>query len=123
MHVCQLQRPELHNVTKCRHAEPSRPSLERMLEDYWHMMPEYQGVPLDSLKPHRILYGFFPTYRDSPLKPQFDRILAVGDSSGIQSPLSFGGFGALTRHIERLTVAITEAIEVKLHTLSHVPAV
>ena len=77
------------------------------------MMPEYQGVPLESLTPERILFGFFPTYRDSPLKPQFDRILAVGDSSGIQSPLSFGGFGALTRHVERLTGAITEAIEVR----------
>ena len=93
-------------------SEPSRPSLESMLEDYWRMMPEYQGVPLESLTPERILFGFFPTYRDSPLKPQFDRILAVGDSSGIQSPLSFGGFGALTRHVERLTAAITEAIEV-----------
>ena len=34
------------------------------------------------------------TYRDSPLKPIFSRVLAVGDALGIQSPLSFGGFGA-----------------------------
>jgi hypothetical protein len=75
-------------------------------------MPEYQCVNLDDLTPERILFGFFPTFRDSPLKPQFDRVLAVGDASGIQSPLSFGGFGALTRHIKRLTGAIQEAIEV-----------
>jgi len=59
----------------------------------------------------RPVYGFFPTYRDSPLKPGWDRVLQVGDASGIQSPLSFGGFGALTRHMARLTTAIGEALE------------
>ena len=34
-----------------------------MLEEYWQLMPEYQGVPLESLEPLRILFGFFPTYR------------------------------------------------------------
>ena len=47
----------------------------------------------------------------SPLKSQWDRVLQVGDASGIQSPLSFGGFGALTRHLGRLRSAITEALE------------
>ena len=69
-----------------------------------------QGVDVDSLKYKRILYGCFPTYRDSPLKAGFDRILQVGDASGIQSPLSFGGFGSLTRHIERIVGAIDEAL-------------
>jgi hypothetical protein len=30
----------------------------------------------------------------------------VGDASGIQSPISFGGFGAITRHISRLSNGI-----------------
>ena len=34
----------------------------------------------------------------------------VGDASGIQSPLSFGGFGALTRHLGRLRGAVTGAL-------------
>lgn len=34
-----------------------------------------------------------------------------GAASGIQSPLSFGGFGSLTRHIHRLADAFTEAIQ------------
>lgn len=38
----------------------------------------------------RILFGWFPTYRDSPLAPRFNRILQVGDASGIQSPLRWG---------------------------------
>lgn len=39
----------------------------------------------------------------SPLPSNFDRVLQVGDASGIQSPISFGGFGAITRHLGRLT--------------------
>lgn len=39
-------------------------------------------------------------------------MVQVGDASGIQSPLSFGGFGALTRHLGRLRGAITEALQV-----------
>jgi hypothetical protein len=29
--------------------------------------------------------------------------LQVGDASGIQSPISFGGFGAIIRHLGRLS--------------------
>lgn len=92
-------------------AQPSRPSLETMLEDYWELMPEYQGVKLEDLEVLRILFGFFPTYRASPLKPGWNRTLQIGDASGIQSPLSFGGFGALMRHLPRLRGAITEALQ------------
>ena len=41
---------------------------------------------------------------------------AVGDASGIQSPLSFGGFGALTRHLGRISGAVSDALE---HDLLH----
>ncbi|TVU05828.1 hypothetical protein EJB05_49012, partial [Eragrostis curvula] len=37
--------------------------------------------------------------------------LQVGDASGIQSPVSFGGFGSLTRHLGRLSNGIHEAVE------------
>ena len=40
-----------------------RPSLLSCLEDYWRLMPEYQGVKLDDLEVQRILFGFFPTFR------------------------------------------------------------
>jgi lycopene cyclase CruP len=84
-----------------------------MLDDYWTLMPQYQQVSLDDLQIERILFGFFPTYRNSPLRCPFDRVLQVGDASGIQSPLSFGGFGALTRHISRCTRAVEEALDVR----------
>lgn len=75
-------------------------------------MQQYQNVDLSSLKIKRILFGLFPTFKASPLPAGFDRLLQVGDASGIQSPLSFGGFGALTRHLGRVSRAVQEALEV-----------
>ncbi|KAJ3677461.1 hypothetical protein LUZ60_003185 [Juncus effusus] len=86
------------------------PLLEELLEEYWDLMPAYQGVPLEDLEILRVIYGIFPTYRDSPLPAAFDRVLQVGDASGIQSPVSFGGFGSMTRHLNRLSTGIYEAI-------------
>jgi len=37
------------------------------MEDYWRLMPGYQGVRLEDVQPLRILFGYFPTYRASPL--------------------------------------------------------
>ena len=37
-------------------------------------------------------------------------MLPIGDSSGSQSPLSFGGFGAMIRHLHRLTDGIDQAL-------------
>ncbi|KAH7431156.1 hypothetical protein KP509_08G032900 [Ceratopteris richardii] len=90
---------------------PQCPSLEEMLELYWDLLPEYQDVELNDLEILRVLFGIFPTYRSSPLQPSFDRVLQVGDASGIQSPVSFGGFGSITRHLERLTNGISESLE------------
>ena len=95
-------------------AEADRISLFDLMEDYWKLLPEYQPSikdPEKDLDIKRILFAYFPTYRDAPLKPSFSRVLAVGDASGIQSPLSFGGFGALTRHLSRVGGAISEALD------------
>ncbi|MFN6483104.1 MULTISPECIES: FAD-dependent oxidoreductase [unclassified Nostoc] len=94
-------------------AEPQRLSLEALFEEYLRLLPEYQGVELSKLKFQRALFGFFPTYRQSPLKTPWNRILPAGDSSGSQSPLSFGGFGAMVRHLKRLTYGIDEALEIE----------
>lgn len=95
-------------------ADQKRVSLETLMEDYFDMLPLYQpsikNLETD-LDFKRVLFAFFPTYRDSPLKPEWSRLLAVGDASGIQSPLSFGGFGALTRHLDRISGAVSEALK------------
>jgi len=92
-------------------AHPKRLSLENLFEEYLHLLPKYQGVELQNLQFQRALFGFFPTYRESPLKTPWNHILPVGDSSGSQSPLSFGGFGAMVRHLQRLTFGIEEALQ------------
>jgi lycopene cyclase CruP len=91
-------------------ADPRRQSLEELFEDYWRLLPEYQGVSLADLRVQRALFGFFPCYKHSPLRYPWGRTLAVGDSSGGQSPLSFGGFGAMVRHLGRLIAGIDEAL-------------
>ena len=68
-------------------------------------------MALDELQLRRVLFGLFVSYKDSPLPCQFDRVMQIGDASGIQSPLSFGGFGATTRHINRLGPAIAAALD------------
>lgn len=92
-------------------ATPNRPSFEQMLEDYWDLMPPYQGIKLEDVEILRVLFGLFPTYQSSPLPAAFDRILQVGDASGIQSPISFGGFAAITRHLSRLSSGLMDALE------------
>lgn len=95
-------------------AEVERPTLEALFEDYLQLLPQYQNVELSQLQFLRALFGFFPCYRQSPLPALWDRILAIGDSSGSQSPLSFGGFGAMIRHLQRLTGGIHAALETDL---------
>ena len=82
-----------------------------MMDEYWRRLPAYQGVAVSDLVVERVLFGAFATYRNSPLAPQFDRVIQAGDASGIQSPLSFGGLGALSRHAPRLATALSDALE------------
>lgn len=89
---------------------PNRPNLEDLLVDYFQYLPTYQSCELDTIQIQRLMFGVFPSYRNSPLQLPWDRMLAVGDSSGHQSPLSFGGFGAMLRHLSRLTQGLDEAL-------------
>jgi lycopene cyclase CruP len=92
-------------------AHPERPSLEFLFEEYLRLLPEYQGVELSQIDFQRVLFGFFPSYRNSPIRMPWRRILPVGDSSGGQSPVSFGGFGSMVRHLKRLTEGTHEALQ------------
>ncbi|KPQ39257.1 MAG: lycopene cyclase CruP [Phormidium sp. OSCR] len=85
-------------------------SLEFFFDEYLRLLPEYQKCQLDQLDFKRALFGMFPSYRNSPVRSPFPRLLPIGDSSGSQSPLSFGGFGAMVRHLKRLTEGVSEAL-------------
>lgn len=93
-------------------AHPERLSLEDLVIDYLKLLPTYQQIELETINFKRFLFGFFPAYRHSPLKTSWHRIMFIGDSSGSQSPVSFGGFGAMVRHLKRLTFAIDEALKI-----------
>jgi lycopene cyclase CruP len=92
-------------------AHPDRISLEALFEDYFRLLPGYQQIELTALQIKRALFGVFPCYEDSPLAPVWDRVLPIGDSSGSQSPLSFGGFGSMVRHLQRLRDGIHTALQ------------
>ena len=95
-------------------AEAQRPSLEALMDDYWKYLPTYQSSisdPETQLDVKRVVYDYFPAYRDSPMKPQYSRVLSVGESAGMQSPISFGGFRSVSRNIDRISSAVAEAIE------------
>ncbi len=74
------------------------------------MLPDAQGVSLEELRFKRVLFGGFPCWSSGPLKPQWDHIMQIGDASATQSPLSFGGFGAMLRHLPRLTEGLDDAL-------------
>jgi lycopene cyclase CruP len=90
---------------------PEQPSLEQLFEEYLKALPSYQGVDIAELDAQRAMFGLFPSYRHSPLVLPWARLLAVGDSSGCQSPLSFGGFGAMLRHLRRLSEGVEDALK------------
>lgn len=52
-------------------------ATQALLQKYFALLPLYQGVPLETLKLKRVLFGAFPCYADAPLQPQFDRVLQV----------------------------------------------
>ncbi|MEN9207367.1 MAG: hypothetical protein Q6L50_05995 [Gloeomargarita sp. GMQP_bins_120] len=89
---------------------PRRPTLTDLFATYFAELPAYQGVAVEQLTWQRFVFGFFPSYRRSPLGSHWPRLLPVGDSSGLQSPLSFGGFGTFLRHLPRLLTGISEAL-------------
>lgn len=95
--------------------DPSRQTLGDALDSYVRLLPRYQLVSLenDDVQVERVLFAFFPCFKDSPAKLSFDRILPVGDAAGHQSPITFGGFAACTRHLGRTTDAVFEALDMK----------
>lgn len=90
--------------------DPGRPTLEQLLDEYFASLPRYQGVDPRALTWRRVLFGGFPCYARAPLRPGFDRVLQIGDASAVQSPLSFGGFGTMVRHLPRLAEGADEAL-------------
>ena len=91
-------------------ADSRRPSLETLMDDYWKMLSEYQPEiqnPMTDLDVKRVMFSYYPTYGNSPLKYSWSRMLSVD----MQSPMSFGGLSPMIRHIGRISNAVSEALE------------
>jgi len=92
-----------------------------MFQEYFRKLSEYQslGESVEELVTNgditftRLLFAAFPSYAASPIQypESWDRIVAIGDASGVQSPLSFGGFGALLRNLPRTVDGVVEALQ------------
>ncbi|KAK1313870.1 hypothetical protein QJS10_CPA06g01004 [Acorus calamus] len=70
-------------------AKPGQPKLEELLEDYWDLMPAYQGIDLEELEILRVIYGIFPTFRDrhnagSPLTTLQEVVLDLDEEDTVE---------------------------------------
>ncbi|MEA5509124.1 flavin-dependent dehydrogenase [Crocosphaera sp. UHCC 0190] len=94
---------------------PDNPgSLLEMYEDFFHILPEYRRCNLEELTWKKPTFGYIPghfTVGKSDRKVAFDRLLAIGDSASLQSPLIFTGFGSLVRNLGRLTRLLEKALK------------
>lgn len=87
------------------------PKLTEYVEKYFEDLESYQSVSIDNFEMNRLLIGVFPCYKSAALKPAFDRVVQLGDASASQSPLSFGGFGALLHRIEPICLEMHHLLD------------
>jgi len=102
---------------------PDNPgSLLEMYEDFFTILPEYRRCDMDRLVWKKPTFGYIPGHfsvRSSDRKVAFDRLIAIGDSASLQSPLVFTGFGSLVRNLARLTALLDTALRHDLLNFQH----
>jgi lycopene cyclase CruA len=97
-------------------------SLLEMYEDFFTILPEYRRCNIDQLVWKKPTFGYIPGHfsvgsRDRTVA--FDRLIAIGDSASLQSPLVFTGFGSLVRNLGRLTTLLDTALRHDLLSFQH----
>lgn len=102
---------------------PDNPgSLLEMYEDFFTILPEYRRCDLEKLTWLKPTFGYIPGHfsLDSCDRTiAFDRLIAIGDSASLQSPLIFTGFGSLVRNLPRLTDLLDTALKHDLLQAKH----
>ncbi len=99
---------------------PDNPgSLLGLFEDFFHCLPQYRRCDLEELEWQKAAFGYIPgrfsrNAGDRP--PGCDRILSIGDSASLNSPLIFTGFGSLVRNLPRVTHLLDVALKNDLLT-------
>jgi lycopene cyclase CruA len=97
-------------------------SLLELYEDFFTILPEYRRCNLSELVWKKPTFGYIPGHfsigsRDRTIA--FDRLVAIGDSASLQSPLVFTGFGSLVRNLFRLTDLLDAALKHDLLKAQH----
>lgn len=94
---------------------PDNPgSLLEMYEDFFTILPEYRRCDLDQLTWIKPTFGYIPGHFSTDSRDRtiaFDRLVSIGDSASLQSPLIFTGFGSLVRNLPRLTDLLDTALK------------
>jgi lycopene cyclase CruA len=79
-------------------------SLLNLFETYFQKLPQYKE-PGPDFDVKKLVYGIIPAYHHSGTQKSrqtaHDRILLLGDSATLSSPLTFCGFGSMVRNLER----------------------
>jgi lycopene cyclase CruA len=92
-------------------------SLFRLFEDYFEKLPAYKekNGGWRVVKP---VFGYIPSIHhrgwNNVKKTASDRVLLIGDSAGLSSPLTFCGFGSHVRNLRKLTSATEDALRENL---------
>ena len=97
-------------------------SLLEMYEDFFTILPEYRRCDVDQLVWKKPTFGYIPGHfsvGSSDRTVAFDRLIAIGDSASLQSPLVFTGFGSLVRNLGRLTTLLDTALRHDLLSSQH----
>ncbi len=90
--------------------DPARPqSLLDLFEVYFARLAEYKapGSHFEHLRP---VYGFIPSRHGACPTVNARGVLAVGDASAHQSPLTFCGFGSFVRNLDRVAALADYAL-------------
>lgn len=96
---------------------PADKSLLALFERYFETLPNYKrtGPHWRVAKP---VFGFIPSFHHhgwhNGKRTATDRVMLVGDSAGLSSPLTFCGFGSHVRNLRRLTHLTHLAVEANL---------
>ncbi|WP_054536468.1 NAD(P)/FAD-dependent oxidoreductase [Herpetosiphon geysericola] len=97
-------------------------SLLDLFEDYFELLPSYKQLTPNA-KHLRPVFGYIPA-RHALSKPKpLAGVLALGDASAQQSPLTFCGFGSFVRNLERTTNLLEQALQQQLTTPNHLSAI
>jgi lycopene cyclase CruA len=89
-------------------------SLLALFERYFESLPGYKrtGAQWRVLKP---VFGYIPSFNHHGLmgrrRTADDRVMLVGDATGLATPLTFSSFGSHVRHLQRLTHLTDLALE------------